>query len=375
MTFVPAGSIVASRAAVNIVKATRRYEEWLGRHTPLVRLDLILKHQRMAEAVFPFLRATFYRWMQIWPEVCPDLAKAPRVLAVGDLHVENFGTWRDLEGRLVWGVNDFDEAALLPYAIDLVRLATSALFAIEEGHLTVKPKDACTSILDGYEEALAHGGRPYVLEEENTWLRQIATGVLRDPVHFWKKMDSLPKIGEVPVSALEALEHLMPERGLSYRTVRRVAGLGSLGHIRVVAIAMCHGARIAREAKALAPSAAYWANGQDGPFEILYHAIISRALRCPDPFVQLRGHWIVRRLSPHCSRIELSVLPSNRDELRLLSAMGSETANIHLGTVDAKKYISRHLDHLNPGWLYAAAKEMEKAVTSDWHTWKKSEDS
>jgi uncharacterized protein (DUF2252 family) len=51
--------------------------------------------------------------MQAWPEVCPDLAKAPKVLAVGDLHVENFGTWRDVEGRLVWGINDFDEAAAL----------------------------------------------------------------------------------------------------------------------------------------------------------------------------------------------------------------------------------------------------------------------
>jgi uncharacterized protein (DUF2252 family) len=358
---------------VNIVKATRRYEEWLGHHTPLVKRDLSLKHQHMAEAVFPFLRATFYRWMQIWPEVCPDLAKAPRVLAVGDLHVENFGTWRDLEGRLVWGVNDFDEAAVLPYVIDLVRLATSALFAIEEGHLAVKPKDACTSILEGYEESLAHGGRPYVLEEEHAWLRQIATGVLRDPVHFWKKMDSLPKIrGEISASAQEALEQLMPERGLTYRTVRRVAGLGSLGHIRVVAIALCHGARVAREAKALVPSSVYWANGDPRPSEILYHAIISRAVRCPDPFVQLRGHWIVRRLSPHCSRIELSVLPTDRDELRLLSAMGWETANVHLGTVDAQKYIRRHLHRLKPGWLYGAAKAMEKAVTSDWQAWKKS---
>ena len=31
-------------------------------------------------------------------------------LSVGDLHVENFGTWRDSEGRLIWGINDFDEA-------------------------------------------------------------------------------------------------------------------------------------------------------------------------------------------------------------------------------------------------------------------------
>jgi len=360
---------------MNIVKATHRFEEWLGRHTTLVKPDLRLKHQRMAEAAFPFLRATFYRWMQIWPEVCPELAKAPQVLAVGDLHVENFGTWRDIEGRLVWGINDFDEAAVLPYTIDLVRLATSAMFAIEAGHLALKPKDACASILEGYKESLAKGGRPFVLEEEDDFLRQIATGVLRDPTHFWRKMDSLPTIREIPASAQEALEHLMPERGLTYRTVRRVAGLGSLGHVRLVAIALCHGAKIAREAKALVPSSVYWARGDEAPSEILYHAILSRAVRCPDPFVQLRGRWIIRRLSPHCSRIELSVLPTNRDELRLLSAMGWETANVHLGAVDARKYVRRHLGRLKPNWLFAAARDMEKAVTSDWHAWKKSGDS
>src|SRR5262245_32358222 len=57
-----------------------------------------------------------------------DLTDAPRLLAVGDLHVENFRTWRDAEGRLVWGVNDFDEVAEMPYAVDLVRLV-AALFS------------------------------------------------------------------------------------------------------------------------------------------------------------------------------------------------------------------------------------------------------
>lgn len=358
---------------MNIVKATARFEDWLGQHTALVMPDIRLKHQHMAESAFPFLRATFYRWMQLWPEVCQDLAKAPQVLAVGDLHVENFGTWRDVEGRLVWGVNDFDEASVLPYTIDLVRTATSAIFAAEEGHLALKPKDACTALLDGYTESLAEHGRPFVLEEENTWLRQIATGELRDPVHFWQKMDSLPKLnGAIPASAQEALDHVMPERGLSYRTVRRIAGLGSLGHVRLVALAECHGAKIAREAKALVPSAVYWAKGEKGPSEIMYQAIITRAVRCPDPFVQLRGRWIVRRLSPHCSRIEMTVLPTNRDELRLLYAMGWETANIHLGSVDARKYIRRHLSRLRGNWLVTAAKEMVQAVTDDWRSWKKS---
>src|ERR1700721_1882511 len=125
---------------MNVVKATRQFEDWLGHRTDLVKKDLQLKHASMKAAVFPFLRATFYRWAQIWPKVCPDLAKGPQVLAVGDLHVENFGTWRDVEGRLIWGVNDFDEAHPMAYANDLVRLAGSGNLAVAVGDLPLKPE-------------------------------------------------------------------------------------------------------------------------------------------------------------------------------------------------------------------------------------------
>ena len=114
---------------MDIREATRSYETWLGRRTKIVRPDLRLKHARMAESPFNFLRATFYRWIQLWPTVCPTIVDAPVVLAVGDLHLENFGTWRDVEGRLIWGLNDVDEACRLPYTNDLVRLATSAILA------------------------------------------------------------------------------------------------------------------------------------------------------------------------------------------------------------------------------------------------------
>jgi hypothetical protein len=52
--------------------------------------------------------------------------------------------------------------------------------------------------------------------------------------------------------------------------------------------------------------------------------------------------------------------------------MGWETGNIHLGSVDACKYLRRHLSRLKPSWLYTAAKRMEEAVAADWRTWKKS---
>src|SRR6202789_1476159 len=196
---------------MNVVKATHDFEEWLGVRTTLDKKDLQLKHERMKAELFPFFRATYYRWVQLWPEVCKDLAEAPEVLAVGDLHVENFGTRRAIEGRLIWGRNDFDEAHPMSYANDLVRLAVSAHLASQAGHLPLKEKDICGSILDGYRESLREQGLAFVLGENNDWLRQIAESELRDPIHFWGKMDALPTVkGEIPISAIDALEHLMP---------------------------------------------------------------------------------------------------------------------------------------------------------------------
>lgn len=356
---------------MNIVKATRNFEEWLGQRTVIVKKDLRLKHTSMKEGVFPFLRATYYRWAQMWPKICPELAKAPKVLAVGDLHVENFGTWRDCEGRLIWGVNDFDEAHPMAYANDLVRLSVSAHLAAEAGHLPLKQKGICEAILEGYVEAMRAHGRPYVLEEEHSWLRNMALGELRDPVHFWGKMDTLPTLkDEVPMSAVDAIEHLMPAHGIEYRLTHRVAGLGSLGHQRYVALAEWNGGRIAREAKALVSSACYWADQGQGPSEILYQTIISHAVRCPDPFVQLRGRWIARRLSPHCSRIELGTLKAQGEEMRLLHGMGWETANIHLGSRAARKAVISHIRKQKGKWLHRATADMLECVREDWKVWK-----
>ena len=143
----------------NVVEATADFEKWASRHVHFIPSDVRLKHKLMAKSAFPFLRATFYRWAQWWPIVCAELAHAPQVLAVGDLHVENFGTWRDLEGRLIWGVNDFDEAWPAPYAVDLVRLVASCYLAIKEEHLSISRKEAYRAIETGYRDCLSSGRR------------------------------------------------------------------------------------------------------------------------------------------------------------------------------------------------------------------------
>ncbi len=358
---------------MDILEATTQYEKWMAAQIRVVKADLAYKHEQIRESSFAFLRATFYRWIQLWNELCAPEASAPSVLAVGDLHIENFGTWRDSEGRLIWGINDFDEAYPLPYTFDLVRLAASARLAIKSEHLTISNRDACDVILEGYTEAIRAGGRPFVLDEEHAGLREIALGELRDPVQFWTKMRKLPNFSQKPSRDLtSALELLLPKDGVSYRIKRRRAGLGSLGRPRLVALAEWRGGPMAREAKAALPSACSRDKGHTDAHRIWYSEIIEKAVRVPDPFVKLCGNWIVRRLAPDCSKIELDSLPRTKDETRLLHAMGSETANVHSGSQQAVKNIQHDLGQRSGRWLHKAARKMVKALEADWQQWRKS---
>jgi hypothetical protein len=356
---------------MDVRESTRGYETWLARTVPLVRVDLDRKHRLMAADPFSFLRATFYRWAQLWPEICGELCDAPAVLALGDLHVENFGTWRDAEGRLIWGVNDFDETATLPYTQDLVRLGTSALLAIEQARLALSAPRACASIIEGYTESLRTGGDCAVLAERYRWLRDLAVARLKDQRPFWQHLRSLrAPTGRTPARVRQLLQRALPAGATDVRTVHRQAGLGSLGRLRLVALARWHGAMVAREAKPLAPSAWLWAQGTRlRPPR--YAEIIGRALRVPDPCLTVHGEWLIRRLAPDCSRIELPSLPRGQDEDRLLWMMGWETANMHLGSPEQRRRILADLRKRTGRWLSRAAGRMAQAVERDWRKWRK----
>jgi hypothetical protein len=356
---------------MNIRQANASYEKWVARCIPLDRPALSFKHWQMALDLFLFFRATFYRWAQIWREVAADAASAPSLLAVGDLHVENFGTWRDIEGRLIWGINDFDETYRMPYTIDLVRLAASAHAAVFEEHLTIKPRDASDAILEGYRDGLKEGGRPFALAENHRWLRKIALGRLRDATAFWKRLERLPKSPvRLPREVEAELRKLLPDHALACRKKSRRAGLGSLGHTRVVLLGQWHGCYVAREAKQLTPSACIWAQGKPARGPIHYGKILDSAVRVPDPFVRPYDGWLLRRLAPDCSRIEVASLHASRDEERLLYSMGWETANIHFGTPRAITAIKRDLAKRPSNWLNKAAKAMLRATERDWREWK-----
>ncbi|MEO6436913.1 MAG: DUF2252 family protein, partial [Tepidisphaeraceae bacterium] len=103
---------------------------------------------------------------------------------------------------------------------------------------------------------------------------------------------------------------------------------------------------------------------------IQYTQVLAHAIRAKDPFVRVSDKWIVRRLAPHCSRIDLTMLPKQREEKALLRAMGWETANVHLGSEKAKVLLS-YLGSRESGWLLRAAQDMRDEVEKDWRQYKK----
>jgi uncharacterized protein (DUF2252 family) len=308
----------------------------------------------------------------LWPSVGGDLCDAPKVLSVGDLHVNSFGTWRDAEGRLCWGVDDFDEAYPLAYTNDLVRLAASVKIVIDAEGLSIKLKDGCNAIVDGYSECLAEGGQPVVLAEREQKLGELGVDSFKPPSHFWEKLNQLPAVRQPLAKDLKrALERTLPETGIDYKVVRRQAGLGSLGQERFVAIAKWQGGFIAREAKLMVPSACAWMNDKVGKKQPWYERAISSAVRSSDPFQVVDGSWLIRRLSPDSNPIDIQTMSTHSDEETLLKAMGSEAANVHLGTEAQTKKILKDLKMRKRAWLLDAAVRMAKLLEKEWKRYRK----
>src|SRR5262249_39074939 len=166
-------------------KVNSAYETWLRTQCSVVEVDLKLKHKRMTQSPFLFLRATYFRWAGRIAKICPELNGSPQVASIGDSHVENYGTWRDGESRLVCVINYFDDAASMPYPYDVNRLTTSARLSTKK---QVNNADAAAAILRGYVNGLKDP-MPILLDQKATWMREKVAPSDEDREKFWRNLD------------------------------------------------------------------------------------------------------------------------------------------------------------------------------------------
>ncbi|MEB8340373.1 DUF2252 domain-containing protein [Streptomyces endophyticus] len=165
-----------------------------------------VKFRKMAASAFAFYRGTaclFYGDVEREQHGGPYLdERTSRVWIHGDLHAENFGTYMDSTGRLIFNVNDFDEAYVGPFTWDLKRFAASVA-------------------LVGYSKALS--------DEQITDLVRTYAAAYRERIHA---LATGAKSDEVPPFTLDTAEGPLLEALRDARSLTRFSLLESMTEIR-----------------------------------------------------------------------------------------------------------------------------------------------
>ena len=141
---------------------------------------LPLKYKAMSLSAFRFYRGTCHLFYQDLAAAKP-LAPSPRVWICGDLHLENFGSFKADNRQEYFDLNDFDEAILAPAAWELARMLTAIFVAFDD--LGLKEKDASKTaqlFLDTYASTLVKG-KPVGIDPRT------AVGVVQEFLHTVEK--------------------------------------------------------------------------------------------------------------------------------------------------------------------------------------------
>jgi uncharacterized protein (DUF2252 family) len=224
---------------------------------------LAMKYRALRDSPFAFLRGTCHLFYDRLADAGFGAA-APEVWCCGDLHLENFGSYKG-DNRLVYfDINDFDEAALAPATWELVRLAASMRVGFgAQGMPEEQAAGLVERLIAEYVQALAVGKAGWIE-------RDTAQGTVRellDQLRERKRVDYLNgrtrlvrKRRRLLVDGRRALAVSDAERDAVYATVqafaatqpdphffrvldvaRRIAGTGSLGVARYVLLVEGHG--------------------------------------------------------------------------------------------------------------------------------------
>ena len=164
-----------------VATLTDHFEDLMRRDPAAFRV----KFRKMAADPFAFFRGTAAVFFDDVAALEDPWATGDgrRVWIQADLHAENFGTYIDSDGRLVFDVNDFDEAYLGHWTWDLQRFVASLGLLCWRKALPDEVIDQLVAtFVDGYLDQVAH----YTEEHDDTaWAITLdnARGAVLDTLH------------------------------------------------------------------------------------------------------------------------------------------------------------------------------------------------
>lgn len=341
---------------------------------------LAMKYAAMRRSSFGFFRGTAHLFYRDWPAGSP-LDASPLTWACGDLHLENFGSYKGVNRLAYFDINDFDEAALAPAGRDLARFATSTLLAIT--NLGLSPADGRAF---GHQAHLAYTHALRVAKP--LWVeRATARGLVKQLLRRVKRRTrgdllaerttvtsgrrrlridgrrALAISRESKQAVIRALAHAHVSREAPnfYRVIdvaRRIAGTGSLGLQRAVILVNGHGGpdgNVLLDLKEAAPSALaptvrnrqpWWTSEADRVVSIQRRVqAVSPALL--QPLRLGRRSYILRELQPSEDRLVLAHARDERERLEVahrvmaeVVAWGQLRSSGHQGSATADEWIA-----------------------------------
>ncbi|SDC82299.1 Uncharacterized conserved protein, DUF2252 family [Cupriavidus sp. YR651] len=323
---------------------------------------LTLKLAAIAADPFAFFRGTNHLYAASMATEA-DLLQAPTTYVCGDLHVENFGTFKGDNGLVYFDLNDFDDAMVAPLTVDVVRMLSSVMVAGERFGLSEPDtRAACTHMLSEYTTAL-RAGKPRWVERATaiglvaTLLRQVkrrkrgallaSRTELRDGrrrLEFDRHAMPADKAGRH--SGIEILAEYSKQEHHGHRFVaedvaRRVAGVGSLGLERYVVLAHERDVPTALrliDIKRAAPSA--WDRmpkrsqprwGSDAQRVVAIQQVMQAASPALLSYVPMgSASYVVKSLQPTTDRVDLEHCRDKAALQAVLATMAHAAAWAHL---------------------------------------------
>jgi len=372
---------------------------------------LRIKFAKMAAGPFGFFRGTCHLFYADWPKHAA-LDHAPSAWLCGDLHLENFGSYKGDNRLTYFDINDFDEAALAPVTWDLARMVTAIRLAGAAAGLDGETRRTVErTFLQSYRDALAAGKVRWVE-------RAIATGLVGDLLRKVRsrkraaflnrrtvlagrkrKLEPLPgKTLEMPSrrEARDVLDFMhrfaaaQDDAGFftPLDVKRRVAGTGSLGLRRYVVLVEGRGSPDGNyliDLKEAGPSALaprLKLPQPDWKTPAARVATLQQRLQAVPPALlhALRfdgASWILRELQPSEDRVVFATARNQPKALvQLVRAMGGITAWAHLrasgrqGAATADDLVDFAGNRAWIGETHRYAKHYASVVMRDWEAFK-----
>jgi uncharacterized protein (DUF2252 family) len=367
---------------------------------------LALKYQKMRDGPFTFLRGNCHGFASRLAQV-DVAARGPVGWICGDLHLENFGSYKGDNRQVYFDLNDFDEALLAPAAWDVLHVLTSFQVVARQGHVQQDTAAVLVAqMLEHYFGALAAGKPLWVERETAQGPVQRLLMRLRERTReefLARRTQVRGRRRTLRVDGVKALPASQAERDRATRIVHaygeeqdrreffevldvanRIAGTGSLGLERYAVLVRGKGPPaghyILDVKHAVESSSARWVKDKQPAWHSEAHRVVALQQRLQavsmaflSPRVDGRRAYVLRALQPLEDRVMIDGPTLAPKDLEIvLRTMAQCTAWAHLrgsgrqGAAVADEWIEWGQSQRRRKSLLKAVEHLARQVDLDW---------